>query len=85
MIYNFKMNRSIIPVRADKHAKQIIEQAAVLLGTTVSAFVLNYAYQAAKEVLNDTHLILSNKDWEIFINAIEQPAKPNAKLKKLLK
>jgi uncharacterized protein (DUF1778 family) len=78
------MKRTIIPVRADQHAKHIIEQAAVLLGTTVSAFVLNYAYQAAKEVLNDTHLVLSNRDWQLFADAIEQPAKPNAKLKKLL-
>jgi len=79
------MKRAIIPVRAEQHAKYIIEQAALLLGTTVSAFMLNYAYQAAKEVLDDKHLALSARDWQLFINAIENPPEPNAKLKELLR
>ena len=77
-------NRVMIPVRADLQAKAMIEHAAKVMGTNVSAFVLHYAYQAAKDVINDEHLVLANEDWELFISSLENPPKANKKLQKLL-
>ena len=40
-----------INLRASPEAKALIERAAALLGTTVSAFMLQHAYEAARQVV----------------------------------
>lgn len=40
-----------ISLRTTTEAKQTIEQAAALSGISVSAFVLEHAYQAARRVI----------------------------------
>lgn len=75
--------RFIIPMRVDSYTKNVIEHAAHRLGTTVSAFVLHYGYEAAKEILNEEHLVLSLQDWHQFLDAIENPPKPTKQLKAL--
>jgi uncharacterized protein (DUF1778 family) len=48
-----------IHLRASFEAKQTIEQAAALSGISVSAFVLEHAYQAARRVILEQQQIQS--------------------------
>jgi len=74
-----------INLRASPEAKALIERAAALMGTTVSAFMLQNAYEAARRVVaeNDT-LTLSQKAFEEFVAACEKPAKPSKALRELM-
>ncbi len=74
-----------INLRTSPEAKALIERAAALLGTTVSAFMLQHAYEAARQVVaaNDT-LILSQQAFAAFVAACENPPEPNADLRRLL-
>lgn len=74
-----------INLRTSSEAKALIERAAALLGTTVSAFMLQHAYEAARQILatHDT-LILSQHDFDAFVAAGENPPEPNTELRRLL-
>ena len=74
-----------INLRTSPEAKALIERAAALMGTTVSSFMLQNAYEAARRVVteNDT-LTLSRKAFEEFVAACEKPAKPTKALRDLM-
>jgi uncharacterized protein (DUF1778 family) len=74
-----------INLRTSAEAKAMIERAAALMGTTVSAFMLQHAYEAARRVVadNDT-LLLSQQAFEAFVSACENPPPPNDALRKLM-
>jgi uncharacterized protein (DUF1778 family) len=75
-----------INLRATVDAKQLIEQAADAMGTTLSAFVLQSAYEAAARVLHEHQLlILSARDREAFLAALAQPPAPTEALRQLLR
>ncbi len=75
-----------INLRATVDAKQLIEQAADAMGTTLSAFVLQSAYEAATRVLHEHQLlILSARDREAFLAAWAQPPAPTEALRQLLR
>ena len=42
-----------INLRTSPEAKMMIERAATLMGTTVSSFMLQHAYEAAHRVVTD--------------------------------
>lgn len=48
-----------IHLRASLEAKKTIEQAAALSGVSISAFVLEHAYQAARRVILEQQQIQS--------------------------
>lgn len=74
-----------INLRTSPEAKALIERAAALMGTTVSGFMLQNAYEAARRVVegNDT-LLLSRQAFEAFVAACENPQEPNKTLRKLM-
>lgn len=74
-----------INLRTSPEAKALIERAAALMGTTVSGFMLQNAYEAARRVVadNDT-IMLSQRDFEAFIAACENPAEPTQALRDLM-
>jgi uncharacterized protein (DUF1778 family) len=74
-----------INLRASAEAKALIEQAAALMGTTVSGFMLQNAYDAARKVVieHDT-LRLSQSAFHAFISTCEQTPTPNAALQSLM-
>ena len=75
-----------INLRATVDAKQLIEQAADAMGTTLSAFVLQSACEAARRVLHEHQLlILSARDREAFLAALAQPPAPTEALRQLLR
>ena len=74
-----------INLRTSAEAKAMIERAAALMGTTVSSFMLQNAYDAARRIVSETDtLLLTQRDFEAFIASIERPAKPKAVLRKLM-
>ena len=76
---------SRINLRASADAKAMIERAAALMGTTVSGFTLQSAYEAARRVVSDYDtLMLTQRDFEAFASSMEQPPKPRAALRKLM-
>ena len=74
-----------INLRTSAEAKAIIERAAALTGTTVSSFMLQNAFEAARRIVSETDtLLLTQRDFEAFTSSIEAPAKPKAALRKLM-
>ena len=74
-----------INLRTSPEAKALIERAAALMGTTVSGFMLQNAYEAARRVVSDHDtIVLSQRDFEAFIAACENPAEPNEALRRLM-
>ena len=74
-----------INLRTSTEAKAMIERAASLMGTTVSSFMLQNAYEAARRIVaeNDT-LLLTQRDFEAFTASMQRPPKPKAALRKLM-
>lgn len=74
-----------INLRTSPEAKALIERAAALMGTTVSGFMLQNAYEAARRVVadNDT-LTLSQQAFEAFVAACENPSEPTQALRDLM-
>lgn len=76
---------SRINLRTSADTKAMIERAAALMGTTVSGFMLQNAYEAARRVVSDYDtLMLTQRDFEAFASSVEKPPKPKAALKKLM-
>lgn len=74
-----------INLRTSPEAKALIERAAALMGTTVSGFMLQNAYEAARRVVADSDtLMLSQRDFETFIAACEKPSEPTEALRALM-
>jgi uncharacterized protein (DUF1778 family) len=74
-----------INLRTSVEAKAMIERAATLMGTTVSSFMLQNAYDAARRIVSETDtLLLTQRDFEAFTASIESPPKPKAALRKLM-
>jgi len=74
-----------INLRTSTEAKAMIERAAALMGTTVSSFMLQNAFEAARRIVSETDtLILTQRDFEAFTATIETPPKPKAALRKLM-
>lgn len=74
-----------INLRATPQAKATIERAAIMMGATVSGFVLQNAYEAARRIVaDDDSLMLSQQAFQSFVAACEKPTKPTAALRKLM-
>ena len=74
-----------INLRASVEAKKIIEQAAQLIGTNLSAFMLNQSYEAAIRIINQHQVwLLGNADRDALLNALETPQEPSQALRDLM-
>lgn len=73
-------------LRASEREVSTISRAAATAGVSVSAFILESASERAERTLADQrHFVLSEKQWEAFTEALDQPARPLPRLEKLLK
>ena len=69
-------------IRLDRLSKQKLERAAAYAHKSLSEFVLGQALHAADEVIHEHEtLTLNTGDWEVFLDALEYPPRPSAKLK----
>lgn len=73
--------------RLSKSQKQLFEDAAAVGGyRNLSDFILRAAQEKADEIIREhNRIIASQKDSEIFFDAIFNPQAPNENLKKAAK
>ena len=74
-----------INVRSTVDAKNVIEQAANLLGLSVSSFMLQSSFERAKELLKSNYeLKVNNADRDMLMNLLENPRPANDEMKNLM-
>ena len=72
-----------LDVLLPQEQKELIEQAAGLLGQSTGAFSVATLTRAAEEVVERFRLLrLSDRDRDLFLNALDNPPEPNARLHK---
>lgn len=72
-----------LDVRLDENRKHLIEQAADMLGQTVSAFTVSTLVREAEAVVaRFGALRLTDRDRDAFLAALDEPPKPNDRLAK---
>lgn len=75
-----------INIRSTREEKEKFEEAAALEGEELSEFLRKSARMRAKQVIEEhTHIILSNRDRDIFLKVLANPPKPSARLKNAIK
>ena len=75
-----------INLRASPEAKALIERAAAIMGSTVSSFMLQNAYEAARRLIAQQEVLtLSDRDRDAFLNALENPPEPTQALVDLMR
>ena len=75
-----------INLRTTPEAKHVIEQAAGLMGGSVSNFMVQQAYERAMSILEQRQVItLSNADRDMILDALANPQPANQALKDLLR
>ncbi len=68
-------------IRLDTLSKQKLEKAASYSHKKLSEFVLSQSLAAAENIISEhEHLTLSNNDWELFLDALENPPAKKEKL-----
>ncbi|MDF1483471.1 DUF1778 domain-containing protein [Extensimonas sp. H3M7-6] len=74
-----------INLRTSPEAKSLIERAAAIMGSTVSSFMLQHAYEAAQRIVADKDsLLLTQEAFAAFVDACDNPAEPTAALRALM-
>lgn len=75
-----------INLRTSPEAKALIERAAAIMGSTVSSFMLQNAYEAASRLVAQQEVItLSDRDRDAFLDALENPPEPTQALIDLMR
>ena len=78
------MRSERIDIRTDVEVKAVIERAAQLRHTSISAYLLDSALEKAKAELRAIETVsLRDADRDAFFAALTAPPKPNAALRKL--
>lgn len=74
-----------INLRVSQVTRQLIDTAAAAIGKSRTEFMLESARQHATDVLLDQRIfVLSPEQHDAFMDALDNPPKPNAALKRLL-
>ena len=69
--------------RLSPSAKEMIEQAAVVSGQTISDFAVTTLVKSAQEVLErHQQRQLSDRDRDLFLQMVDQAPRPNAALRR---
>lgn len=75
-----------INLRIEAKTRQLIDEAAAILGKTRTEFMIDSARREAIDVLLDQRLfVLDGQHFDSFMNALDNPPAPGAKLKALLR
>jgi uncharacterized protein (DUF1778 family) len=75
-----------INLRIEAHTRQLIDEAAALLGKTRTEFMVEIARREAIDVLLDQRLfVLDPERYDAFMNALDNPPAPGSKLRTLLR
>ena len=72
-------------IRLDTVSKHKLEKAASYSHNKLSEFVLSQSLAAAENIISEhEHTTLSQPDWDLFIEALENPPAKNTKLTEAL-
>lgn len=75
-----------VSARIPIHAYQILSRAAEISGATLNQFLVQAALEKAQMIIEKDKIInLSLRSANVFFDAIENPPKPNKKLKQAMK
>lgn len=75
-----------IDLRTTDQTKQLIKQAALLTGQSMTDFILSVTLERARECLkHNTSQTVSLEDFNAMMNALERPSKPNTALGNAMK
>lgn len=75
-----------INLRIDSNTRQLIDDAAALLGKTRTEFMVESARREALDVLLDKRVFaLSPASYDAFIHVLDNPPEPGPKLRSLLR
>ena len=75
-----------INLRIESQTRQMIDDAAAMLGKTRTEFMVDTARARAIDVLLDRRLfILNDADFDAFVDALENPPPPGPKLRALMR
>jgi uncharacterized protein (DUF1778 family) len=75
------MKQDRIELRASQKERELLFEAALFSGMTLSSFLRQAALEKSEEVLKHRDSItLSDRDRAIFMDALENPPKPNKQL-----
>jgi uncharacterized protein (DUF1778 family) len=86
MEHTIEEPRKRITARVTGSVRATLEQAAELLGSTVNQFVVQTAYQEAQRVVERESVIrLSQKDARRVLSLLDNPPRPNKRLKDAVK
>lgn len=75
-----------INLRIESHTRQLIDDAAAVLGKTRTEFMIDSARALAIDVLLDQRLFaLDSSRYETFLHALDNPPPPGPRLRALLR
>ena len=75
-----------INLRIESNTRQLIDDAAAILGKTRTEFMIEAARLQAIDVLLDQRLfVLDSKRYDAFLHALDNPPAPGPKLRSLLR
>lgn len=75
-----------INLRIEGNTRQLIDDAAAVLGKTRTEFMIESARRQAIDVLLDQRLFMLNSDrYATFMRALDKPPAPGPKLRSLLR
>lgn len=78
--------RGSINLRIEARTRQLIDEAAALLGKTRTEFMIDSARASATDVILDQRLfVLDPERYDAFVDALDNPPAPGPKLRALLK
>lgn len=78
--------RGSINLRIETQTRQLIDDAAAVLGKTRTEFMVESARKVAIDVLLDQRLfVLDPGRYDAFVQALDNPSAPGAKLRTLLR
>lgn len=77
--------RGSINLRIETNTRQLIDEAAAVLGKTRTEFMIESARREAIDVLLDQRLFSLDSDrYDAFLKALDDPPAPGPKLRALL-
>ena len=75
-----------INLRIETRTRQLIDDAAAILGKTRTEFMIESARRQAIDVLLDQRLfVLDSERYDAFMHALDNPPAPGPKLRSLLR
>ena len=75
-----------INLRIETHTRQLIDDAAAILGKTRTEFMIESARRQAIDVLLDQRLFVLDSDrYDAFMYALDNPPAPGPRLRSLLR